>query len=180
MANFYVTHHKYPSNPQLFTIALDKVRGFGVQENNPNFKPSYWLAEPTWKVFIYTSGLDTNGDAVGPLVADVFGSAETVNEFIEDKVAELCGLIDWSQQGEYSIQVDANGPIITEQYPNPFQTDVPISSPIVIRVQDPIPGNGIDPSSVVMKVDGYTVTPNGAGNKFDYTFTYKPRPVFDS
>jgi len=178
MANFYVTHHKYPSNPQLFTIALDKVRGLGVDENNPNFKPSYKIAEPTWKVFIYTTGLDSSGGKIGPLVADVFGSETTVNSFIEAKIAELCALIDWSQQGQFLAQSDSGAPVVVEQFPLAGQTGVPISSPIVIRVQDFLPGNGVDPSTVSLKVDGFLVNPVITGNKYDQFFTFKPRPVF--
>jgi hypothetical protein len=178
MANFYVTHHRYPSNPQLFAVSLHKVAGVGVDENNPNFKPTYRVAERTWKVFIYTSGLDANGDPVQPVVGGVFGDAEDVNEFVETKVAQLCATIDWSQQGAYTPQEDAGAPYVSEQYPAQGQIDVPISSPIVIRVKDIIPGVGIDPSTVVMTVDGFTVTPNVTGNKYDTTFTFKPRPIF--
>lgn len=178
MANFYVTHHRYPSNPQLFAVTLHKVAGIGVDENNPNFKPNFRLAERTWKVFIYTSGLDANGDPVQPIVGGVFGTAEDVNALIESKIAELCARIDWSQQGTYTPESDTDAPMISEQYPAQGQADVPISSPIVIRVKDPLPGTGIDPSTVVMTIDGYTVTPTYVGNKYDMTFTFKPRPIF--
>ncbi len=178
MANFYVTHHKYPANPQLFAVSLHKVVGIGVDENNPNFKPTFRNAEPTWKVFIYTSGLDVNGESIGPLVAGVFGNESDVNSFIENKVSELCALIDWTQQGQYTPESDVSAPVIVEQFPARSQTGVPISSPIVIRVKDLLPGSGIDPSTVSMTVDGYTVNPNVMGNKYDYTFSFKPRPIF--
>jgi hypothetical protein len=132
-----------------------------------------------WKVFIHTSGFDSSGDSVGPVVADVFGSEESVNDFIEKAVAELCALIDWSQLGIYSSQLDSHAPIIVEQFPLPNQTDVSIASPIVIRVKDPLPGVGVDESSVVMSVDGFPVTPKVVGNKFDYTFSYSPKAVFE-
>lgn len=179
MANFYVTNSRYPSNPQLFTIALNKVRGLGTKEDNPNFKPTYWLGEPVWKVLIHTSGLDNEGNSVGPIIADVVGSSEDVNEFVETAVEELCGLIDWSQQGAYTAELDQSAPYVEEQYPGRGQENIPISSPIVIRVKEPLPGAGIDPESVVMKVDGYEVTPSYSGNKFDYTFSFKPRPVYE-
>lgn len=178
MANFYVTNNKYPSNPQIFAISLHKIAGIGVDEDNPNFKPNYRNAEPTWKLFIYTSGLDSEGDPVGPLVAGVFGGEDELNSFIEEKIAELCDLIDWSQQGEFSPQSDSSAPVIAEQYPVPNQTDVSISSPIVIRVRDLVPAAGIDPSTAVMTVDGFDVTPSYVGNKYDMTFTFKPRPIF--
>ncbi len=178
MANFYVTHHKYPGNPQLFAVTLHKVAGKGVDEADPNFHPTFPDAEPTWKVLIYTTGKDSNGDEVGPIVAGVFGSEEKVNEFIDGQISALCSLIDWSQQGQFAAEVDTAAPVVVEQHPTPGQTDVLITSPIVIRVKDLLPGNGIDPNTVVMVVDGFTVNPTVTGNKYDYTFTFKPRPVF--
>ena len=97
MASFYISHNKIQGNPQLFTITLNKVAHLGGEEN-PNFSPSYPSAERYWKVFIYTSGLDTSGDPVGPVVADYIGSSVDVNEFINNAINELCGLIDWTQQ----------------------------------------------------------------------------------
>lgn len=179
MATFYITHHKFPSNPQLFTITLNKVAGLGGEEN-PNFEPSYPSAERYWKIFIYTSGLTSEGESLDPIVADLLGGIDTVNEFVETKIAELCALVDWSQQGEYTPQTDSQSPLVVEQFPNIDQTNVPISSPIVIRVKDPLPGNGIDVSTIVMKVDGLTVTPTVVGNKYDYTITYSPRPIYNS
>lgn len=178
MANYYVTNSKYPSNPQVFTIALHKVASI-QGEDNPNFIPSFPQAERYWKLFIYTSGLDAQGESVGPIISDLTGSAQTVNEFVENTLADLCALIDWSQQGTVELEVDRNAPQITEQYPARNQTDVSISSPVVIRVTDPLPGVGVDPSTVSLKIDGFDVVPDVTGNKFDYTFSFSPRPIFN-
>jgi len=179
MANHYVTNSRYPSNPQLFTINLHKVAGFPA-EDNPNFQPSFGIAERYWKLFIYTSGLDSEGVSVGPIVADITGTAENVNEFVENAVADLCARIDWSQQGEIPPDIDRNAPLITEQYPTVGQTNVNISSPVVIRVHDPLPGVGINPATVSLKIDGHVVNPDVVGNKFDYTFSFSPRPIYNS
>ena len=179
MANFYVTHHKFPSNPQLFTVTLHKVVPL-VPEDNPNVDPPYRQGESFWKLFIYTTGKDNLGDDVPPIVADVFGDEDTVNEFVDNTVAELCSYIDWSQQGEFSPETDRYAPVVVEQYPLPNQTGVSIASPVVIRVKELLPGVGIDESTVSMKVDGFDVTPNVTGNKYDYTFSFSPRPIFDS
>lgn len=154
------------------------MAGIGVDENDPNFKPTYKLAERTWKIFIYTSGLDSEGNRVPPITTGTVGTAEDVNSLIESKIAQLCSLIDWSQQGTYEPQSDRSEPYVSEQYPVKDQTDVPISSPIVIRVKDPLPGVGIDPATVVMTVNGFEVAPHVTGNKYDMTFTFKPRPIF--
>lgn len=179
MANLYVTHHRYPSNPQLFTITLNKVASLGG-EPNPNFSPSFPSAEEYWKLFIYTTGLDENGGVVGPLVADLTGSEETIQSFIDSKLSEMCELIDWSNQGTLEPQIDTVGPYIDEQYPNNGEVNVPINRPISIRVKEPLPGTGINPSSVVLIVNGIQVTPKAVGNKYDMTFTFSPRPIYNS
>ena len=179
MANVYITHHKYPTNPQLFTISLRKIASL-AGEDNPNFKPSYPQAEKYWKLFIYTTGKDSSGDDVGPVVADVFGGEVDVKEFVDNALADLCVLIDWSQQGEFSPEVDSAAPVIMEQYPLPGQTGVSISSPVVIRVQDLLPGAGVDASTVSMSIGGISVNPSVEGNKYDYTFSFSPRPIYTS
>lgn len=178
MASFYVTHHKYPQNPQYFVVNLHKAVGL-VPENNPNFRPSFGVGESYWKLFVYTSGRDSAGDQVGPLVADVFSTEANVNEFVNEKIAVLCQLIDWTQQGQFSPLSDTAAPFVAEQTPTRGQTGVSIASPIVIRMQELLPGTGIDASTVSMSVDGFSVTPNVAGNKYDYTFIFSPRPIFD-
>jgi hypothetical protein len=162
----------------LFTITLTKVASLGG-EYNPNFTPSFPSAEEFWKVFIYTSGLDSSGDSLGPFVFDTIGGLSDVNAFVEDKVASICALIDWSQQGEFSPLEDRSAPVIAEQFPSPGQTNVTIVSPVVIRVRDLLPGVGIDASTVQLKIDGYTVNPSVTGNKYDYTFVFVPRPIFN-
>lgn len=179
MANTYVTHHKYPSNPQLFTVALHKVASL-QGEDNPNFTPTFPSAEEYWKLFIYTSGKDASGDSVGPIVADVIGGKADVQAFVDQAFADLCVQIDWSQQGEFTPEVDSAAPVVVEQYPLPGQNSVSISSPIVLRVKDLLPGTGIDASTVSMTVDGLSVAPNVTGNKYDYTFSFSPRPIYDS
>lgn len=178
MASFYVSHHKFPRNPQLFTVSLHKVASLGG-EDNPNFSPTFPSAEEYWKVFIYTSGKNTLGQSVGPVVGDLRGTSVDVNTFIESKLALLCGQIDWSQQGIHSPENDVSAPVVVDQFPRSGQTDVPISSPIILRVQDFLPGNGINPASVIMKIDGYQVTPEVTGNKYDYTFTFLPLAIYD-
>lgn len=179
MANFYVTNSLYPENPQLFTVNISKIAKKGGEEN-PNFKPLYKSAEEYWTLVIYTTGTDTNGDTVGPVFADVLGSLETVKELVDDKVSELCGLIDWTNQGEFSALEDDNGPIIVEQSPSSGETGVSISSSIYLRLQDKLPAKGIDINTLSMKVNGISVNPDVKGNKFDYKIFYSPRPVYDS
>lgn len=179
MANFYVTHNKYPQNPQLFTVTVTKLRKKGG-EDNPNFKPSYPTAEPYWELLIHTSGKDASGDPVGPVVVSQIGSATDIQELIDTKVEELCSQIDWSQQGEYQALEDKNAPRIVSQSPSPGEQNVPIDSSIVLNIEDKIPADGIDISTLTFKVDGHIVNPTVIGNKYNYTIVYRPRPVYSS
>lgn len=179
MANFVVTHHRFPRNPHIFTVNVTKIVKKGG-EVNPNFKPSYPSAEPYWELTIHTTGLGSGGDSVGPVIVDVIGSETTVNDLINSKIAELCSLIDWSEQGEFSEESDVSSPIIVSRIPSPGQTDVPIQSSVIIRVQDKLPANGIDAGTLSLKIDGIAVNPEIVGNKYDYTFVFKPRPIYTS
>lgn len=179
MANFYITHHKFTSNPQLFTVTLHKVASLGGEENL-NFIPTYPSAEEYWKLFIYTTGLDSSGNSVGPVVAGLTLGEVDFDEFVENAIADLCNQIDWSQQGQFTPEIDSNAPIIIEQYPTPSQIGVPINRPIVIRVQDPLAADGMDISTVVMKINGISINPSVVGNKYDSTFTFRPRPIYNS
>lgn len=177
MANFYVTNNRYPSNPQLFTVNLVKITKMGG-EVNPNFKPSYPSAEPYWTLLVYTTGKDYNGKDLNPIAVDILSGLDTVQEVIDQKVAELCALIDWSQQGQFVGEDDSGAPSIYEQSPLSGETNVPINSPVVIRVRETLPGVGIDISTVSLRINGIQINPSVSGNKYDCTFTYNPRPIY--
>lgn len=177
MANFFVYNHRYPRNPQSFTINVSKYVNIGGEEN-PNFKPNYPSAEPYWKIVIYTSGKDVNGKEVGPVIGDILGPYDNVNDFVQGKIKDLCSLIDWSSQGLFVAEADAGAPIIAEQTPFPGEEDVAITSGIRIVIREPLPGNGIDISTLSFKVNGIEITPMIKGNKYEYTISYNPRPLY--
>ena len=175
------------SNPVLSSVhfmyllisSRGKVADAEEPEANPNFTPSFGRGESYWKLFIHTTGLDSGGNAVGPIVLDVVGSYETVNELIEGKLSTLCALIDWTQQGQFSPEEDNSAPLITDQFPARNQENVPITSPVVIRIRDPLAGRGIDVNTISLKIDGFSVSPKVYGNKFDYTLTFSPKPIIN-
>lgn len=179
MANFYVTHHRYPNNPQLFTVNLTKIAKKGG-ESNVNFKPAYPSAEPYWTLFIHTTGKDSDGEDVDPVYMDVVGAETEVNDIIDQKISELCSRIDWSQQGSYSSEEDENAPTVIFQTPTNGQEDVRINQSISIRVEDTLPGSGLDFESVRMVINGIEVNPSIRGSKYNSLFYFSPRPVYDS
>ncbi|MFZ2071785.1 MAG: disaggregatase related repeat-containing protein [Halobacteriota archaeon] len=88
--------------------------------------------------------------------------------------------------GAYGNTVEASkgtpaGPDITSPYTsghNPAKnaTGVAKDTNIVVHIKDD--GDGVDQSSIVMKVEGTTVTPTITGTANDYTLTYDPASDF--
>jgi hypothetical protein len=173
LANFYVTHNKFPQNPQLFTIDIQRVVKL-VGEPNTSFAYSR-RGETYWEIHITTTGTDINGDAIESSWIDVFDSEETIDEVIGSKLAEICGQIDWSNDGDFLLEEDRYVPYISYQYPAADQTDVPLHSSITIKVKELLPGEGIDIDTISLKVKGVSVVPSITGNPFEYTITYTPK-----
>lgn len=179
MATFYVTHHLYPDNPQMFVVDVQQIVKLSGEAGTAF---SYrGRTEHFWEIIIYTSGKNSSDERLGPYWLDMVGSAETVNELINNKINDICSIIDWSKSWAYedgyaaTISEDRYPPVVHWQYPSAGQVDVPIDSNIVVRLRDVPPAKGIDISTLTMKVDGFDVVPDVYGNPFDYTLSFKPR-----
>lgn len=177
MATVVVAPSLYPDNPQIFVLDIQKtvtLRG----EANTDFHRNN-RGELFWKAIIHTSGVDSAGESLGPYWVDTYGSEQTFNELISNKITDICDLIDWTKssisEDDFQQQTDANPPVVYWQYPAPGQVDVPIDSIISIRLRDLLPAKGIDISTLVLEVDGFVVNPDISGNKFDYVLEYKPQ-----
>jgi hypothetical protein len=167
MATFYAYNNLYPDNPQLFVIDVKQV-----VNNKSN-------GEHLWRIALYTSGRNSVGTYLGPYWLNVVSTEASLTELVNNKVEQICSLIDWSKSPIDDItffiaQEDRYSPTIAWQYPVSSQIDVPIDSKISIRIMDILPSKGIDISTLTMKVDGMEVIPEVYGNPFDYTITYKP------
>lgn len=176
MATLYVTHHLYPDNPHLFIVDLKqivKLRGEPNTDHSRNRRGEHF-----WEIIIYTSGLDSSGDRLGPYWLDVVGSESTVDEFINNKIKEICADIDWTKHPaldeDLEAKVDRYPPTVYWQYPEDGATDVPVDSRIIIMLRDEVPAKGIDFSTVTLTVDGFSITPEITGNPFDCTVSYRP------
>lgn len=176
MATIYVTHHEYPDNPQSFVIDVTQIVKMTGESNNSIYYEGQ--GEEYWDVVIYTSGLDSNGDNIGPFWITDVGSSTELNDLIRSKIGDICQQIDWTKTSLSSETFDAgsdrNSPYITWTYPTDGQTDVPIDSRISVRIKDNLPSNGIDISTLTFKVNGMAVTPEVEGHKYDYTVSYRP------
>jgi hypothetical protein len=176
MATLYLTNHLYPDNPQLIIIDVQQVVKFSGEPNT-----SFWQAkrgEHYWEIVIYTSGVDSSGELLGPYWIDIIETEQTVHELINDKIDEISSKIDWSkaadQEVEFLAQSDRYAPVVHWTYPSDGQVNVPIDSTIIVRLRDILPAKGIDINTLIFKVDGYTLNPSVTGNKYDYVLSYKP------
>jgi len=77
--------------------------------------------------------------------------------------------------GEAPI-ADLTPPFVSGQSPAPDAQNVPVNSNVVLHVQDS--GDGVDVSSIAVKVNGAAVTPQISGTSSDYTVTYTPASPF--
>jgi hypothetical protein len=177
MATFYLSNHLYPDNPHLFIVDVKQVVKKKGEPNTDFYQDN--LGDNFWEIKIYTSGLDPEGVRLGPYWVDVIGSELTIDQLISDKVNEICNLIDWSKSPAYDEEQftgsDVYAPYIYYQYPSVDQENVPVDSRIIFRLREHLPAKGIDSSSVVLKVDGFTITPEITGNPYDLIVSYRPK-----
>lgn len=165
MAVYYVTHHLYPENSHAF---LSDVKQVATAASG---------GELFWHIVIYTSGLNSSGDSLGPFYMNEYSSIETLDDLITGKISDICELIDWTRSWYdtgYTEGTDRVPPKVVWQYPSDGQTNVPIESVISVRLRELLPSNGMDLGSIYMKVNGITITPNTSGNKYDCLVTFKP------
>jgi hypothetical protein len=178
LTTFFVNHHLYPDNPHFFVVDVKKV--IKLKGEPGTAFSQHRRGEQFWEIVIYTSGLDSSEALLGPYWLDVIGSEEDVDELINNKIKDICDLIDWSVPVNYNITdtltaaEDRYGPVVYSTYPANGQTGVPIDSKIIIRLRDLLPATGVDISSIILTVDGFTVTPETSGNIYDCVVSYKP------
>lgn len=177
MASFFVTHHKYPSNPKLFVVNVESVI---KRRGEPNTEFFYdRRGEQYWELYIATDAVDASGDTISPFWADVVVSEATIDALVADKVEEICELIDWTNDSALSLQQDRYSPQLVSISPHDGEEDVNITSGIKVVLKEPLPGSGMDVSTLVFKVNGVSVTPRITGHPYEYTFEYFPKPLYD-
>lgn len=166
MAVFYVHHHLYPDNPQVFLTDVKQIVTVASEGD-------HW-----WHIVLHTSGVDSEGDQLGPFWVNAYGDdIDSLDELISDKIEEICEQIDWTQSWYdtgYEEGVDHTPPQISWQYPTNGQTDVPIDTSVSVRLVDLLPSKGIDLSSITMKINDITVSPSVNGNKYDCVVSFRP------
>lgn len=126
--------------------------------------------EVVWILRLATNFNGANGLPIDPVY--ITGVTESsLTEEIRKAVSLISSLVDWND-----VEEDGRPPFVTEISPKPWDTQVPITSIVSVRVKDSFPTTGIDPSTIKLRVNGIDVTSQikvgGADN--DYTVVWIP------
>ena len=182
MVVFYLRNSRAPSGKIVpVTVSLDKevilpVVGSGF----PNLEDRE--GNEIWILTAATSERDTNGDPIVPEYINIVSEA-TVHLELEAALGRIGKKVDWGP-----IASDDIAPRVIEITPPLTQTtDVPILSNVLVRLQDPLPGAGIDLSTLNVSLNGFVLISGGfvqpgfdvqfRGNVFDLTIIHRPQKL---
>jgi len=131
--------------------------------------------DQSWILIAETNEVDTGGIRIEPEIVNLVTTG-TVHLEIEAALGRIGSQVDWG-----TIQADNKPPKLVEITPALNQTtNVPITSNIVFRLQEPLPAAGIDLSTLRVILNGFDVTGDVElrGNIFDLTSIYRPKRIF--
>lgn len=143
MADFYVRNSLSLTKSVKFNITLRYLVSKGDR------------GEHVWLLEIGTTYPDASGNPI-PARKIHRISVDNLDQLIEDNVAEMCALIDWSP-----LVDDKKAPYVTEVIPSD-STDVSIESNVYFTIVEDLPAAGID-------LSGVKVTLNNGTTEFDIT-----------
>lgn len=138
--------------------------------------------EDVWVITLSTTERDADGDLVTPEIINLVSKA-TAHLELSAALGRLGKRIDWGP-----LSVDDYAPQVIDLFPPLDMTEgVPISSNLIIRLEDPLPAAGIDLSTLHMHINGLPVITSGTalpgmnvefrGNVFDMSIIHRPRRV---
>ena len=179
MAVFYLRNSLSPSGkivPITVSLSLDSVKAYAPPTVSGEFPTLYDTeGDQQWLLIVATSEPDVDGNDIAPEFVNVVTTG-TVYQEITSAMHRLGEQVDWG-----TLSPDIHAPRIAEfEPPLTNTTNVPITSPILVRLQDPLPATGVDLSTVVLRVNGFDVTSEVevSGTPFDLTLIYRPTRVF--
>jgi len=123
--------------------------------------------ETTTYTFVVTYNVTTSSDPQTAVFAGTY------------KACVVGGFEEGAVDGEKTVEVkapDTTPPYTSGHNPAKGATNVPIDTNIVVHVKDD--DAGVDQVTIVMTVEGETVTPVITGSATDYTLTYDPPADF--
>ena len=149
-----------------FRVEIDDDGNFGTgtqtlesKNSAAGFSPTPPVAQGTGRVTYTLQTALLDGDwwwRVSAWDGQVYGNPSAAQKFI----------------------IDLTKPFTSNHNPAKGATAVPINSNIGVRIQDAT--SGVNRSSLVMRMNGNTVTPTITGTAAEYTFTYDPPADFAS
>jgi hypothetical protein len=119
-----------------------------------------------WLTDLYVQGWGFRNEYHGNLWLSTY-DMETLNDGWDVAAVEVR---DDRWPGPVEGAADTYPPYTSGLSPAPGATNVPVNSSVSAHVRDD--GDGVNQSSIVMKVNGQTVTPTITGSAADYTVTY--------
>lgn len=186
MVVFYLRNSRNPDSkvvPVTVSLSLDALKP-GDTPVRPDQEPTATgtqypnLMDPegdqAWVLIAATTEPDADGNPIAAEYINVV-STGTVHLELEAALGRIGSQVDWG-----TILEDNRPPRLLEITPSLDQvTDVPITSNIVVRLQEPLPAAGIDLSTVQMTLNGFDITDDVElrGNIFDLTLIYRPTRV---
>ena len=178
MATLTIRNSLFPKNPKKFTVVVDRIVKL-VGEPATIF-PNKEDDDIFWEIRIgVADATDISGNPIQSVWIDT-AVEKSIDGTITRGINEISQTIDWSDQGEFLEEEDKYGPVVVSTFPGNGQQDVSIFSSIQIRLQEFLPGVGIDFSSIKLTVDGVEVSPDQiTGHPFDALVSYKTPMIFE-
>jgi len=130
--------------------------------------------DQSWILIASTTEPDAAGNPIDPEFVNLV-STGTVHLEIEAALGRIGSQVDWG-----TILPDTKPPRLVEITPPlDLTTNVPITSNIVVRLEEPLPAAGIDLSTVSATLNGFDITGDLElrGNIFDLTMIYRPTRI---
>lgn len=138
--------------------------------------------EDIWVLTLSTTERDDDGDLIPTEVINLT-SADNVHQELEAALGRLGSKVNWGP-----VLPDDYAPQVVEIFPPVTQTsDVPITSNLIVRLQDPLPASGMDLSTLHLSINGLPIVVSGSpvagaqvefrGNVFDLTLIHRPKRI---
>jgi hypothetical protein len=158
--------------PQAAPVRSDQVAGASGTEYSNLADPE---GDQSWILIAETNEVGLGGNRIPREVVNLVTTG-TVHLEIEAALGRIGSQVDWG-----TIAADIKPPKLVEITPALDQTtNVPITSNIIFRLQEPLPAAGIDLSTLNVQLNGFDITGDVElrGNIFDLTGIYRPKRVF--
>jgi len=135
-----------------------------------------------WLLTVSTTERDASGNRIPPEIINLV-SKDTIHLELEAALGRLGNKVDWGV-----LSTDNRSPRLLSITPALDQTEnVPITSNIIIRLQDPLPAAGMDLSTLHIRLNGFPIVTSGVaepdkdvrfkGNVYDLTTVYRPKRI---